>query len=125
MTRPASLIINSPYERPGRHWGPQAADGSLALEAGRRPAGYEIHDPRANTRRVVELKRVNDIRKRVDAWREGDARASPAPCWTIGGTAGCGSTRSTSARSRCCRSATTWKSIGPTCCDWKPYCERA
>ncbi len=71
MSQPDSLIINSPYERPTRHW-EQARDGSLTLVAGRRPAGYEIFDIRNDTRRTEELTLVNAIRERVDAWREAD-----------------------------------------------------
>ncbi len=71
MSRLTSLIINSPYERPTRHW-EQARDGSLTLVHGRRPAGYEIFDIRNNTRRTKELTLVNAIRERVDAWREAD-----------------------------------------------------
>jgi len=69
MRSPGSLIINSPYERPTRHW-EQARDGSLTLVEGRRPAGYEIFDIRNDTRRTEELTLVNAIRERVDAWRE-------------------------------------------------------
>ncbi len=69
MSSPQSLIINSPYERPTRHW-EQARDGSLMLVQGRRPAAYEIFDIRNDTRRTEELTLVNAIRKRVDAWRE-------------------------------------------------------
>lgn len=68
--KPKSLIINSPFERPERYWAQPKADGSLEIKEERRPAGYEIYDPRANTRRTVALDRVNEIRKRVDAWRE-------------------------------------------------------
>jgi len=71
MRVPNSLIINSPYERPTRHW-EQARDGSLTLVEGRRPAGYEIFDIRNDTRRTEELALVNAIRERVDAWREAD-----------------------------------------------------
>lgn len=62
-----SLILNSPYECPSLHW--HNDDGSLKLEHGRRPAGYEIFDTRNNTRRTEPLDRVNQIRERVDAWR--------------------------------------------------------
>jgi type III restriction enzyme len=63
-----SLIINSPYDPPGRHW-QQAGDGALSLIPERRPAGYEIYDIRNNTRRTEELKLVNAVRIRVDEWR--------------------------------------------------------
>ncbi len=68
MTGPASLIINSPYERPARHWG-QTTTGSLVEVSTRREAGYEIYDTRSNTRRVENLPLVNMIRERIDAWR--------------------------------------------------------
>lgn len=63
-----SLILNSPYAAPTRHWLP-GADGRLALVESRRPASYEIFDVRNNTRRVENLDRVNEIRGRVEAWR--------------------------------------------------------
>jgi type III restriction enzyme len=68
LIAPASLIINSPYARPARHW-EQARDGSLKIIPERRPAGYEIFDVRNNTRRGVLLDQVNEIRGRVDEWR--------------------------------------------------------
>lgn len=69
---PSSLIINSAYEQPTRHW-QQARDGSLEIIETRRSAGYEIFDIRANTRRTETLELVNQIRARVERWR-GD-------CW--------------------------------------------
>lgn len=65
-----SLIINSPYQRPGRYWREQ--QGRMTLTEGRRSAAYEIIDTRNNTRRTIELGRVNQIRERVDAWRTAD-----------------------------------------------------
>jgi type III restriction enzyme len=62
-----SLIINSPYERPSRWW--DNVDGQLRITDGRRAAGYEIFDPRSNTKRVEPLDVVNSIRERVDEWR--------------------------------------------------------
>lgn len=67
---PKSLIINSPYERPMRWW--EDYQGQLRPAEGRRPAAYEIFDPRANTKRTAELELVNRIRERVDAWRDTD-----------------------------------------------------
>ncbi|MCF8199721.1 MAG: DEAD/DEAH box helicase family protein [Sulfuritalea sp.] len=64
----ASLIINSPYIAPVRHW-QQSRGGTLALVESRRPASYEIFDIRNNTRRTEELERIGEIRGRVDAWR--------------------------------------------------------
>ncbi len=65
---PKSLIINTPYRVPEHHWGKGKA-GALTLAEGRRTAGYEIFDTRANTLRVEPLDLVNKIRERVDAWR--------------------------------------------------------
>lgn len=64
-----SLIINSPFETPAQHWEQAAAGKGLVLQQGRRPAGYELYDTRNNTRRVVPLNMVNQIRTRVDDWR--------------------------------------------------------
>ena len=63
-----SLIINSPYTCPDRHW-QQGDGGKLVLINERRPAGYEIYDIRNNTRRTNTLDLVNEIRGRVDTWR--------------------------------------------------------
>ena len=71
MTAPKSLIINSPYESPGRHW-QQGSGTSLNLVEGRRPAAYEVFDTRNNTKRTEEIKLVNRIRERVQAWRDAD-----------------------------------------------------
>src|SRR5690606_10439896 len=68
MSKPQSLIINSPFEAPTYHW-KRARDSKLELIGGRRPAGYEIFDTRNNTLRSVELALVNRVRERVDAWR--------------------------------------------------------
>lgn len=69
MSAPRSLIINSPYERPSRHWQPGRGT-KLDLVEGRRPAAYEVIDTRSNTKRVESLEQVNRIRERVDDWRE-------------------------------------------------------
>lgn len=68
MTTPKSLIINSPYERPEKHW-IEGKGGTLEIVHERRPATYDIFDFRNNTRRSDELKLVNQIRTRVDEWR--------------------------------------------------------
>jgi type III restriction enzyme len=70
MTAPKSLIINSPFEAPGRHWCEDRGD--LKLAEGRRPAGYEIFDTRNNTRRTEPLVLVERIRERVSQWRAAD-----------------------------------------------------
>lgn len=69
MSKAKSLIISSPFERPTHHW-QRKSDNKLQLMTGRRPAGYEIFDTRANTVRGVQLDLVNRIRERVDAWRD-------------------------------------------------------
>ncbi|RJP40422.1 MAG: type III restriction endonuclease subunit R [Desulfobacteraceae bacterium] len=66
---PSSLIINSPYVRPTRYWEEDPKTDAFHLRDGRRPAGYEIFDPRTNTRRTITLELVNRIRERVDQWR--------------------------------------------------------
>jgi type III restriction enzyme len=66
---PASLIINSPYVEPLSHWVEPQPNTALEIKEERRPAGYEIFDPRHNTRRVIALDRVNEIRKRLAAWQ--------------------------------------------------------
>jgi type III restriction enzyme len=68
------LIINSPYEEPGRHWRYDRETRQFSLEEGRRPAGYlratagskTFDDPGV----FEELPLVNQIRGRVAAWRE-------------------------------------------------------
>ncbi len=69
MSKAKSLIISSPFGRPTHHW-QRKSDNKLQLMDGRRPAGYEIFDTRANTVRAVQLDLVNRIRERVDAWRD-------------------------------------------------------
>ena len=71
MSASKSLIINSPYDVPRRHW-QQGTGTALNLIEGRRPAAYEVFDTRNNTKRTEELKLVNRIRERVQAWREAD-----------------------------------------------------
>lgn len=68
MTKPKSLIVNSPFEVPRWHW--LDNQGSLKLAEGRRQAGYEIFDTRNNTRRNEPLELVERIRSRVGKWRE-------------------------------------------------------
>jgi type III restriction enzyme len=67
-TKPKSLIINNPFDRPAQHWAPGSA-GALVIKPERRAAGYEIFDVRNNTRRTEPLALVNTIRARVDEWR--------------------------------------------------------
>jgi len=65
-----SLIINSPYVRPSRHWVETRPNTPLAMVEERRPAGYEIFDPRHHTKRIVTLDRVNEIRTRLESWQQ-------------------------------------------------------
>jgi type III restriction enzyme len=69
MSKPRSLIINSPFDCPTQHWR-RESDNKLSLIAGRRPAGYELFDTRNNTLRFERLDLVNTIRERIDQWRE-------------------------------------------------------
>ncbi len=68
-----SLIINSPYTCPEKHWGFIDEETPPNLIDGRRQAGYMIADPRAKPHRdsgiFVSLPLVNQIRERVDSWR--------------------------------------------------------
>ena len=70
----SSLIINSPYEYPSKHWKFAEEGQSHKLIKYRRPAGYIIADPRARPHQdkgiFVELPLVNKIRQRVDKWRD-------------------------------------------------------
>lgn len=69
VTKPKSLIINTPFVCPQQHWAPKQ-DGSLEIVPERRPASYEVFDARNNTRRTEKLELVETIRGRVDQWRE-------------------------------------------------------
>ncbi len=70
MTARKSLIINSPFLCPDKHWVESSANSrTLKIVDGRRQAAYEVFDTRNNTRRVEPLDQVNRIRERVDAWR--------------------------------------------------------
>lgn len=67
--QPSSLIINSPFVEPQQHWA-ENPDRTLRIVEGRRPAGYEIIDTRENTRRLEAIPLVDDIRTRVEQWRD-------------------------------------------------------
>ena len=68
------LIINSPYEEPARHWSYDRATRSFDLVKGRRPAGYVIASESSKSfddpGEFREIPLVNQIRPRVQAWRE-------------------------------------------------------
>ena len=67
---PKSLIINSPYDKPGQFWHQDDSGRLLGVKKGRRAAAYELFDTRNNTRRVEALELVNRIRERLDKWRD-------------------------------------------------------
>ena len=68
------LIVNSPYEEPGRHWSYDRQTRLFDLAQGRRPAGYVIASEGSRSfddpGHFVEIPLVNRIRPRVRAWRE-------------------------------------------------------
>ncbi len=74
MVKPSSLIINSPYSAPSEHWQFVEEGKPLKLVGGRRQAGYMIADPKAKPyqdKGIFEpLPLANQIRQRVDGWRE-------------------------------------------------------
>ncbi|MCL4203315.1 MAG: DEAD/DEAH box helicase family protein [Pirellulaceae bacterium] len=66
-------ILNSPYDEPQEHW--WIIEGQpLERRSGRRPAMYYYREPGRDPNEKggyhIELKRVNQIRQRVKAWRE-------------------------------------------------------
>ena len=68
------LIINSPYEKANRHLKYNREERKFELIEGRRPAGYTIASDESrkfdDPGEFRELPLVNQIRKRVDKWRE-------------------------------------------------------
>ena len=68
------LIINSPYEEPRQYWSYDRETRFFSLKDGRRPAGYVVASERSKAFDdpgvFVEIPLVNQIRSRVDAWRE-------------------------------------------------------
>ncbi len=68
------LIINSPYHEPGQYWRYNRDKRTFSLVRGRRPAGYVIASDSSRNfddpGRFIEIPLVNQIRKRVSAWRE-------------------------------------------------------
>jgi type III restriction enzyme len=67
------LIINSPYEEPGRYWRYDRETRTFVLAHGRRPAGYVVASERSRAFDdpgvFVEIPLVNQMRPRVKAWR--------------------------------------------------------
>jgi type III restriction enzyme len=70
------LIINSPYEEPREYWSFNRETRLFARKDGRRPAGYVIASERSQAFDdpgiFIEIPLVNQIRPRVQAWREAD-----------------------------------------------------
>ena len=68
------LIINNPYQKPTEHLKYIREIRKFQLKEGRRPAGYVIASESSKTFDdpgiFVELPLVNQIRERVDKWRE-------------------------------------------------------
>lgn len=68
------LIINSPFEKPERHWHYQRERQKFLLKEGRRDAGYVIASEASRTFDdpgwFVPIDLVNMIRPRVEAWRK-------------------------------------------------------
>jgi type III restriction enzyme len=67
-------IVNNPFEKPSQYW--DYSEGQPVLREGRRPAGYYLR-PRTRSaagslfeEEFVPLEVVNQIRGRVDKWRE-------------------------------------------------------
>ncbi|MCY4446431.1 MAG: DEAD/DEAH box helicase family protein [Rhodobacteraceae bacterium] len=75
MTRATidQLIINSPYEEPKKHWKYDKENNKFILKDGRRSAGYVVATPNSQITHdpgiFVEIPLVNQIRSRVNAWR--------------------------------------------------------
>ncbi len=67
------LIINSPYEEPKKHWKYDKENNKFILKDGRRSAGYVVATPNSQITHdpgiFVEIPLVNQIRSRVNAWR--------------------------------------------------------
>ena len=68
------LILNSPYEEPGRYWSYDRQYRIFTEMPGRRPAGYVVATPDAqgfdDPGQFIELPLVNQMRPLVKAWRE-------------------------------------------------------
>jgi type III restriction enzyme len=74
MSRIEKLIINSPYEEPLHHWSYVREEKRFELKDGRRPAGYVVATPNAQTHDdpgiFIPIDLPNQIRPRVKQWRE-------------------------------------------------------
>lgn len=76
MTTTDQLIINNPYVMPPRHLKYIREIRKFEIVDGRRPAGYIVASESSKSFDdpgiFVEIPLVNQIRKRVDAWRDND-----------------------------------------------------
>lgn len=67
------LIVNSPYEVPGKHWRYDRERRGFDLMDGRRPAGYVVATPGArgfdDPGQFKQMELANSIRGPVDEWR--------------------------------------------------------
>ena len=72
--KPSHLILNSPFEVPGRHWEFERETLNFRIIEGRRKSGYVMATPGAkgfeDPGQFKEIALVNQIRPRVDAWRK-------------------------------------------------------
>ena len=68
------LIINSPFKEPDQHWKFDKTIKEFVLKKGRRPASYIIassqHKSYDEYGIVKEIPLVNDIRKRIQEWKQ-------------------------------------------------------
>ncbi|MBU4305058.1 MAG: DEAD/DEAH box helicase family protein [Candidatus Omnitrophica bacterium] len=74
MEKIDKLIINSPYEEPKVYWSYERTTRTFSKTEGRRPAGYVMATPGSQAFDdpgvFVEIPLVNNIRKRIQKWRE-------------------------------------------------------
>ena len=74
MTETDHLIINNPYQKPEKHLKYNRETRKFKEVRGRRPAGYVVASENSDSfddpGNFIELPEVNEIRRRVDAWRE-------------------------------------------------------
>lgn len=72
--KPSHLILNSPFEEPLRHWEFVRESLGFRVADGRRKSGYVMATPGAkgfeDPGQFKEIGLVNQIRPRVNAWRE-------------------------------------------------------
>jgi type III restriction enzyme len=67
-----SPILNSPFEEPKEHWWILEAQAAERRQ-GRRPSLYFYREPGRQAERggiAIEMKLVNQVRERVEAWRK-------------------------------------------------------